>query len=531
MAWSSEFLANLSAQTVAPKWALEFMPGYDGLGPGADLVITSHESADLNLGPEISVGGGRISPGTWSYTAGSWSVQVVGSLYTIIDAGVQRGNLARLMMGFEGWDVDDFECVALGALSSIQGVAPVYTVTFSDILSHLQSRHDNDASRLALFDSLDLNDADLTPVTSALTSNYDPATSSTVVVSNLSSFEIGDTRGVVMLSDDENEPFFLTYTSVTSTTTFNGILTSDLCNTTRVSLDTTKGAVAQAGAFLEGHPVDIARQVLASTSGTSNGSYDDLPQTWGLAVYDDWLDHEDMDDWKAIIGNPAGTTHDWEVVVLEGQASAFGWLSGILAPAGIWIVVRQGQLSVRAAQNLDESSSDSFSPPLTAEVSITDDDIEAITNHYLWHPEASVEAMTTKVWYNSGHSSVTAPDSVSVTDLLLTTLPGTTWAEHDLTGVIFQAHADPATDVANRCHTWETRIPESISIQCRSLRLAQLCPGDVVSLTTDKLEGRLPETTDDGYVDELVMVTSVSVDWTSGIVDLELAAPSNVAGT
>ena len=52
-----------------------------------------------------------------------------------------------------------------------------------------------------------------------------------------------------------------------------------------------------------------------------------------------------------------------------------------------------------------------------------------------------------------------------------------------------------------------------------------------MSLTTDKLEGRLPETTDDGYVDELVMVTSVSVDWTSGIVDLELAAPSNVAGT
>ena len=529
MAWSSEFLAEISAPTVAPKFALEFLPGYDGLGPGADLVITSHESADLNLGSEISVGGGRISPGTWSYTAGSWSVQVVGSLYTIIDAGVQRGNLARLLMGFQGWDVEDFEPVALGALSSIQGVAPVYTLTFSDILTHLQSRHDSSPSRLALFDTLDANDADLTPVTSALTSDYDPATSSTVVVGNLSSFEIGDTRGVVMLSDDDNEPFFLTYTSVTSTTTFNGILTSDLCNTTRVSLSTGSNAVAQAGAFLEGHPVDIARQVLASTDAGTNGDYDDLPRTWGLAVYDDWLDHEDMDDWKAIIGNPAGTTHDWEVIVLEGQTNAIGWLSGILAPAGIWIVARQGQLSVRAAQNLDESSSDTFSPPLTAEVSITDDDIEAITNHDLWHPEVSVEAAVSIVWYNSGHSS--SNDAVFITELSLNSLPGTTWASHDLTGVIFQAHADPATDVANRCHMWETRIPESVSLQCRSLRLAQLCPGDVVTLTTDKLEGRLPETTDDGYVDELMMVTSVSVDWTSGIVDLELAASSNVAGT
>ena len=533
MGWSPAFIEALSASVVVPRWRLEFVSDLSGT-QGASASSPSHEAgSSLGFGPSISVGGGRVSPGSWSYTDGSWSVSIVGSIQPLHDAGIIRGNLARLLVGFEGWDEADYEPIAIGAIDQISGVKPNYLLIFRSILTHLQTRHTNASADLSLFDSLDLDDADRTPVSTAVTAKYDPASDTTITVTSTASFEKGSTLGVLLCDDSTSgDPFLVNYTGSTATS-FTGVSSSDRFGTSRVCLST--AGTVYAGAYLEGHPLDIAREILASTGNGTNGTYDTLPETWGLGVPQDWIDDDDIDVWKAAIGNkaPGGTDHDWDLAVFEGQSNAIGWLASQIAEAGIWLVVRQGRISIRAAQNPDETSVWRFEDTVRTGLHIDLSDIEEIEAFDAWHPEVPAESAGTIAVYNSGHSppSPGAPlSSVEITDGYVNSIPGTTRAEHDLTESVWETSTDPALDVIYRCGIWEMRIPERLRLRCRGLRLAQLCPGDIVDVTCPFIEGALSHTRG-GYDEVQAMVTAVDTDWIGGIVVVEVAVVSEDFGT
>ena len=534
MGWSADFLSELASPTVSPKYILEFVMDYHEV-IGEEGAFSSHSTEYSQLiGSEVSVGGGRVQPGSWSYTKGGWSVLVIddeanGDVYTLLQQ-VVRGNYAVLRVGFAGWADSDFETVALGALSSVSGTAPEFVFEFDSILTHWATRHAVDAAQMALFDSIDANDADLTRENTTVTASW-PVGDATINVSSTSDFARGSSgKGALLCSDDfYGDPFYVIYTGETSTT-FTGVATGDMRLTSPVPMGISTPAQVFACAYLDGHPCDIAREVLVSTGDGVHGTHDDLPRSWGFAAFEDWVDDDDIIDIKAIIGDKSGNDHDWQVIVEEGQTDAIGWLNGLLSEAGIWLTMRQGKVTIRAAQNTDMDSSKRYEDLwVVPDFELTDDDIIEVQNYQFFFNEMPTEAATCSAAYYASHNAGTLVSGVSVTTDV-TSLPAVTLSEHDLTDVVFDSSSQPATDVIFRCHLWECRVPEYVKVTCAGLRCAQLCPGDVIPVTSSQLRGRMDRTAD-GWDAVDAMVIGVSVSWMDGTVELELVAANHEFGT
>ncbi len=528
MGWSANFLAALENLPVVPKWLLEMEEDYAG-DLGRTFQIASHEPGYRKwISRVVSVGGGRIQPGSWRYTHGSWEIEVTGDITDLLD-GVEKGNLARLKCGFEGWDLSRYQPVAQGALQDVRGVYPNYILTFQSTLTHYATRHDISTARLALFDSVDLDTANKPPVTTTIASKYNPA-DAILQVNSTSSLELGNSVGVVLVDNStgggSDEPFFLKYSGFgTTPTRLTGLSTADRFLTTQVCADV--GSTVTHCAYVKDHPFSIAKRILKSTGDGTNGSGDVLPETWGLGISDDWIDDSDIADWKDIVGDKSGTDHDWDVVVMEGQVNAIGWLTELLAPAGIWIAIRQGSLTLRAAQNPDENSTLTYHPPLMSGIAIWDGDIEEVEGWSCWHPDVSTESVSTTLHFASQHSPYAAwPDSQVTLDILegVATLPAITHSYRDFSEIIFDSSGDMANDIGFRCHSWDSRVPEWLKLRCRGLRLAQLCVGDLVTVTTSRVQGRM-EHTIAGYAEAVAMITAIDAFWSDGYVTLELAIP------
>lgn len=523
MSWSGDFLDRInSSAPLTPKWHLEFFEDYHGT-IGIDYQISSHDKDYPTwISGVPSTGGGRISPGSWAYTHGGFSVEVTGDIQELLES-VQRGNLARLLMGFTQWDLADYQPIAVGALAQIEGIYPNYILTFRDLLTHLQTRHTSTTNEIALFAAID--GASGSTVSTVVAGTYSVADSE-LEVASLTGIEFG-VKGAVIVDGAGFDAFYLTFTGTsTSPNELTGCTGTNL-HKTALNVAPLNSTVTMA-AWLGGHPMDWTRQILASTGvGSANGAYDLLPKTWGLAVWDEWIDHDDITEQKGIVGNKAGTDHDWSIIIEESQPNAMQWLASVLAPAGIWLVMRQGQISMRCAQNPDDFSANKYALPLITDIDISDADIEEVEAYAAWHPSASAEAFSTIVYYTHGHTGITSltPTAVTVNDTLLVSLPAVEAWEHDITEVCWQTSNNPATDIAYRCHMWELRVPEQIRLRCRGLRLSALAIGDLVTLTTDRVQGRHAHTSG-GYDEVVCMVTAIETEWDAGAVSIELTIPS-----
>ena len=527
MSWSGAFLDIIeSTAPIAPKWHLEFFEDFHGT-IGTDYQISNwNPNFATVIGAVVSTGAGRITPGSWNFTQGGFTVEVVGDISEILNL-VQRGNLARLLMGFGDWDLSDYQPVAIGALQSISGIYPNYVFQFKDLITHLQTRHTATTNELALFAAIDgaTTGVRVSTTIRALTSY---TVGDTVLnLTDKTGFDHGD-KGAVIIDNGVDDPFFLTFTgTATSPDRLTGVGTSNVHDTVRVASPT--GSTVTLAAWVGEHPCDFSRQILSSTGAGSNGAYDNLPKTWGLAVWDEWIDHDDINQIKSVIGNKAGTDHNWSVIVEESQDNAIGWLAAVLAPAGIWLCMRQGQITMRAAQNPNELSANRYNLPIISEIEITDRDIEEIEGWQGWHPDTPAEGFQSVVYYKYGHTTA-GDSSVNLSDSTLVSLPAIEEMPHDLSDVIWQASNQPATDILYRCHMWELRIPEWIRLRCRGLRLAQLAVGDLVTLTTDRAQGRMDHTIA-GYAECVAMVSAIEIFWADGIVTIELTIPSLEFGT
>lgn len=499
MAWSLKFRTALAESVLTPVYRLRVQQ-IDGEPYAGDYVVSSSEGygEDEVLiaveGPTIS--GPRLSPGTWSSTIGQFSVPLVGSVSTLLTR-VTRGTGVVLEMGFAGWSTSDFETIAFGQVWSMAGADPSWVLVCNDALAVLRSRLTTILSRLALFYGVG-------NTTTTLSSIYTVGDTA-IDVASTSGFqrETGGKYAVKVTVASSGAAFYLIATGSTATT-FTGcsdgsIVVWDEDTETYVSAlaDAAIGDEVTSTAYLEGHPLDIVRRLLLSDDAT-NGEWDDYPSGWGWGIPQSLVDDTDIGNWKAYVVKVSSGSYTWQVILDEEVGDPYNWLSGLLADAGMFLTVRMGILTCRAGQ-LHVSVT---AAPYMCDLEIVDADIASARVLSLWDTNAAEYGQV---------AATTATGTLTVDDAIQT-LPASEVRPYDVSDRVFQNESAVRNDLTGRLTESSCRVPEAVELVLVGLRFAELCPGDIVPVTTPRLKGRL-DSTRDGYDGRRVLVIQVSPDF------------------
>lgn len=512
MSWSNEFLEALQDRTLVPIFYLEVMR--DPSSPGATgEQFFSHYEERLPLNPMIERSSVRVSSGavsllSWSKSFGGLTLGIHGGAdeSTSVLQSVVRGCLVRLFVGFPGWDYGDFQPVFTGQVTGLRGT-PMrgYQLQCWDILRALGSRWTTTAGQAALFYNL----RELPSTTVKAGTPYSIG-NGTIDVTDASAFE-RETGGKYLLrvTGDTGGTFYLRCSGL-SGTQFT-IESNAPYNTT--DDDAAAGNKVEHLALLQDGPIDIVKKLLISTgTGTAHATFDKYPAGWGWAVPLDWVDLADIDDVASRY--QVDTTWDLDVVVEEAQTDPYSWLSGVIGSSGIWLVHRQGKISIRYAQNPFLTSPASIPP----DFSITDMEIEQVLDWQAWDGSRQVEYQRLKV------SDANVSPYEENSDEAISTLPSSKQYAVGLSHLWETASANNQTgvqDVDRRTELWAHRIPERCSVLLAGLAYAGLCEGDIGRLTSAVIPSRDP----DGTMSRPCMVLSCQPDWLAGTVRLDLAIP------
>jgi hypothetical protein len=495
MAWSARFMDELAKPVFRPVWRLSTRRIY--LEPGADYCISSApgylEDEVLISGPP-QVQGSRVTPVSWSSTIGRATIPLSGDISGLLSA-VTRGTVLVLEMGFVGWAPSDFEVVAWGALQDISGVEPAWTLTLSDPLQVLASRLTTTLADLPLFSGLGAS-------TTVATSDY--TGTGTLNVASTTGFErdSGGSYGVKVTPSSGDDPYYILATGSTATT-FTG------CTDGGFGLAVTTAAIGSAVdevAYLEGHPLDIARRLLISQGAGSGMDWDDYPRSWGWGVPTDLVDVDDIQGWRTFVVVAASGSITWQVIVEEPIEDPYTWLSALLADAGLYLTTRMGLLTVRGG----ELHTSSTAAPYDDAFEIAEADIVSCQFVGLWSSAAATEYASCICTTATGSS--TSTDAIQ-------TLPATSSKTYDLSDRVYANEAAVRDEVTGRLTESACRIPEEIRLVLSGLWFAQLAPGSTPYVTTTRLRGRL-STTRDGYAGRIIYVTQVSPDYASNTVTI-----------
>jgi len=529
MTWSPGWLQAASQKGVQPVFLLRFYSGTAFVGGLGQVGSISSHADDAGITPIIagvSVSGNRITPQTWASTIGAWSVDIAGKHLKELLQYAVRGSSATL---FVAWGMDnidtnltsDFEPIASGMLQDITGTPPLYTLQFWDITSELATRRRKTASAGSLFDGAGS--------ATTTTATYTHGVTTSLAVTETGNFLIGDSGGVFSLRLDDGTDVYLTFTGRTATSgagSLTGISTVAKFGTT-MGDDAASGNAITPGAWLSGHVADIARRLICSTGSGSNGAYDLDPDEWGIAVDSTKIDHDDFDAWRdEVILNGNGTADDWDVVVFEEKTNAYTWLSGLMKEAGLWLTVRQGLLTIRSAQNMDENAllNEAGSASVQQAVKetgweITDADIVSLDSWSCWSGSSSVEYGKTTVT----NGNISPKISSLGIEFQTATYPTASVNERSIAQVEFDNSYTFVEGVEYRTYLWDVRIPESLDLTLAPFAWAALTPGDIVRLTTSQMGGRDESPMGGMYDNRRVMVTAVSCDWMVPTVKVSLA--------
>ncbi len=546
MTWSDAHLAKLEAGTYAPIFVLEFVDGtsYGATGVGDAYKIASHPNVYGADEITIAEGGIRtgscsVTPGTWNYTAGAWTVDITGNASALLNH-VTRGSLARLVLY---WDIASAAAgmpgtgmsIALGVLQGISGRPPRYTLQFWDIIAAMAGRRDTDTH-----DTRDNEQCSLfwrTAFSTTLQTAYQPGDGA-MVLDNVTDFEtVTSGSSVVKVEPTGGDPFYVSYENVNSGPKTLTVLTDDIHGTTSVNSAANDTAIPCA--WLAGSPGDIVMRILTSTGTGANGAHDVYPASWGFGIPYTWLDESNINEWSTAIiqlTKSTGTAAEtyWSTIIDEPVENPASWLASFLSASGVWLVTRHGEISIRCCQ--DPHGSDLVDAvgartavsrgPILSGITINNNDIVEIVNHDLFDSQVSFEAGRHRVaWYDTSETPEANPRYTwNVADALtvLGTFPGVASVTVDLSDRLYDTDADKADGADYRLKSWVLRVPETIELRCAGLRLAQLVPGDLVSVTTDRIVGR-PDPRAQFYTRRICMVSSVSVNWTNSAVDLTLS--------
>ena len=507
MAWSSDFVDRLNAGgTFDFVWALEVM--VVGAAPSAGTTILASQEGIGNaccIGLRgVRVQGGRLSMQSWTSTVGAFTIDIVGDPSTMFEY-ITRGSWVRVLCGFPGWTIDDYQPVAIGRVYTIRGAPPLWTIECWDWKSALRSR--NDPAHPALFWSLGS-----TTVAAAFAANSDTSLTTTSTTDARESVGTGALRVAGPTAD-----FYLTFTgTATGPIRYTGVSTANKFATSQEAVSTE--AVSNV-AYLSGHPLDIVRKVLASTgTASANGAYDKYPSGWGYAIPDAHIDHDDVDRWQGEVVTVSGT-YTVELHVDEAQEDGLSWLEGWMTPMGLFFAVRQGKITVRAVGG-------DLGEILFGDIAeITDADIEAgpsapAIEWECWDSDYSIEYQAVR-FTSTQHNGTGVTDTATAADPA--TLPAGEVEDISLAESAWDNTyaVEVVAEVRDRLAITHMRIPERLTLSL-PLRFAQCTPGDGIYLSTTRVYGR-EESSSLAYESRLATITEVSPDWMAGRCTVSLA--------
>jgi hypothetical protein len=514
MGWSSEFLELLRSGYAPLEYRLEFL--YNPAGVSRSSTWRSIQAgptpAAIGVG-RTSSAGSSVVPGEWSSTQGAWSIQLVGeSARSAID--IAKGSLAVVYAGLKDWAPGRWQAVALGILNNMSGLPPNLTMEFWSLFAGLQARRTTEQGVLALGVPAEFDLFFDVGVETLLSGTYSPGSTTLNVVDETAFEKETGAPGILKITPSTGAaPFYLLWTAKTT-----GQLTVSAAAQLRTTARAAPtGSVVRHCAYLNDPPTTILRKILASTGNGTNGSYDTYPDSWGFAIPDELFDHDDIDRWEnLVIVKSDGVKYSWDVVVEEPVSGGIYWYIRLLLDAGIFPVVRQGQISARAAQDPREGG---LAPngPIVSALKITEGELQLLG----WSKYDPNQPTT------AGHVSVLPNDSAlkEYRSAPAIVLPSVEEMEHDVSDRVYAFETLVAEGMLLQLARWGYYPHQVLQLRLPP-RFRQLVEGDLSDLTTER--------TWEPYDARRVMVLSVDdPGWGGGSCDITVAIQpeSEVSGT
>ena len=499
MPWERRFVADLTTGTEAPTFIVKSVVMPEPLGKAWEIRGPQRpELLSPGLVDTVDIDGSRVSTDTWSATSGGITISLIGDVSALLPR-LRRGQVVEVLAGFTGYDDTEYECVALGQVFgfSRRGVGLRYELVLRDIWAGLSSRFSASVEELALFSGM--------PPPTTVLNAYTAADPTIAIALNLEFPKETGKNGAMTVVDDGGNTFVLTWSS----SLFLGpgrrytIAVAGALGT----VDANAGAGNEAApiAYIKAEPVDIIRKILASTGTGTNGVWDTLPQTWGYGIPDRLIDHEDIDNTRALTrtDNP---DRDWEAWSTESQANGLAWIFGEVFQSGGWFpVIHQGAMSVRAAVEPFTLSTNLATDVLPGNTPFIEDIMlarEPLDRWTAWSPDHSVEYLR--------FTAVAGASSNSLTELV-SALPAEDTKTVDVTAWVHNNKAQHLATLVHRMHVYAHRVPERFTINLPNLRLVTHAVGAMSRLTSAVLHGRLKSTAG-GFFNVPVLITQMSVN-------------------
>lgn len=539
MSWSTAFLAALGRQeTKRHRVRPVQVPTWVTTG-GSDWVLTSDSSSmGLVIGPGGTSTGAKLSLPDWTSTLGGFTVQLFGDPREFRDH-YWRGQIVVHEVSFAGWG-DRWEPVEAGCIEGLSMSGDrVYTLTCSDLQSALRSRYVQQAQRWSLFSQWGIDSADPN-ATWKNESNAYTYVSIAYVAGNAVLYLDDKTKiaqpaadsalgGIVIVRPDlpdtrpastgNNCSFRLLFTGsgsnyLSGVTTFGyGGLAGHAHDVNAVSthyVQTVPGFV--------GNPVTILKDVLRGTGVASS------PPTFSYSLGADLVDEADMDAWADLVAPTAGRSDKWLMMSDEVQTDGLGYLQGWARRAGIWLTMRQGKLTARAAlapwgdthllrsgPHRDGVIRGEYMVPGSER--ITDGGGGGANQVYECRVIGSISLQSPAYYTSVTHDVTSHPsDPVHLVDLSDTL--------YDSTDESYQRES-----VAYRIAPWVLMPPDAIEFQYTDPTARGLCPGDLVTFQCPHLDYRAGQ-----LVDVPGMILSLDPDhWGDGPtrISAALAVPTS----
>lgn len=498
MTWDASFTNALGGRSVAPLFFVERVSLYHE--PGAPWAAASHPGYGLEaaiVAQSLQVGGSTLTPVDWSTTIGEWSFTVQTSDPAALFGALKRGAVVRAWVAVSsGSAVTDPQPVALGMVADISGTRGSWVVRCLDVGAVLRSRLDVRTTGLRLF-------ADVGASTT-LSAHYTVGDTSIQVASTAQFVKETGGYGVLRITPHSGGPFLLTWTSLgVGPVRVMGLSTAAVNGTT--ATNSNSGSVVECFVWLQGHPLDIARKILTSTGGGTNGPWDVLPASWGLGVpYAQIDDPDTAQQATQVVKCSASVSYDWTYIQEDAVDDAWSWVTDFLAAAACWPTMRQGLLTLRGWQRAPLRS-------VGYAADIGDDDIFEVESWAAYDSDHPVEYQRVTVTGSGGSASGTLS--------VASTLPAYRTLALDISDRAYTAPGNHADDILDRVEVPATVVPERVEVRA-SLRLSGLCPGDRVRLSTSQCASRAHGAA--GFVDDEAYVVQVATAWDAGYTRLVL---------
>ena len=498
MAWSSDFVRTIGADAVFPRLWLQvggWAVGRALSRPG--MYVSSHGGGRWVQALQregTSISWGRLQIPSFIMSTSRLSVGVSSDINPL--PLVSRGMLVQLFVGDRPPGDGATERVFLGTLRSVQHTGAGWILQCQGIEGSLNSRFTADKGKLQLFNKL---------ATSTVGTNYTTGTTISQVPTSAtweSSEPGGVTEGWLLEVTPNTGANFFLLAAVQSAPPPNwtyGTLTKNFMATTDANANA--GNEIRHWSYTNGHPLDIARAMLVSTGGGGNGARDFYPETWGWGLPANMVAHADIERHKS---DTDVVSNDW-VLRSRRVDSGLSLLQSWMGPAGFFLGQWQGRVTARAARN-----------PLGAvsEAHITHADIVSIDSWSAWASEIQREYYSLRVdseWDTGSNEAYYYEPRVKG-------LPAAVQAQ--ITIPLWGNQQANTLAVAERIGPLYCRVPEHGVLTLRGFRHAGLAPGDVISITSDRMASR----EGGGYNVRKALVVGGGPDWFNGTTTLEFFA-------